>query len=69
MTKPTIKILDLSTNEEIVREMNAEELALYKFGQDTVKAEEAEAQAKSQAKAALLDKLGITEDEAKLLLS
>jgi hypothetical protein len=32
-------------------------------------AKEAEAQAKAQAKTALLEKLGITEDEAKLLLS
>ena len=35
-----------------------------------IKADEiTEAQAKASAKAALLDKLGITEDEAKLLLS
>ena len=32
-------------------------------------AQEAEAETKAQAKAALLDRLGITEDEAKLLLS
>jgi hypothetical protein len=32
-------------------------------------AKEAEAQAKAQAKAELLERLGITEDEAKLLLS
>jgi hypothetical protein len=36
----------------------------------TIKAAEAtEAEAKAEAKAALLDRLGITEDEAKLLLS
>jgi len=68
MTKPTIKILDVSTNEEIVREMNAEELALYKSAQDTLKAEETETKAKAEAKAALLEKLGITADEAALLL-
>lgn len=34
-----------------------------------IKKEEAEAEAKAAAKADLLDRLGITEDEAKLLLS
>lgn len=37
---------------------------------DKIKADqEAEAEAKATAKAALLDRLGITEDEARLLLS
>ena len=64
-----IRIHNLQTNEVIDREMNAEELAQY----ETDKANaEAKAQAEAEAiakKAALLDKLGITEDEAKLLLS
>jgi hypothetical protein len=37
--------------------------------EDQRKAEEVEAKAKAAAKAELLDRLGITEDEAKLLLS
>ena len=36
--------------------------------QDKIAAEQAEAEAKATQKAALLDRLGITEDEAKLLL-
>ncbi len=65
------RIHDLSTNEvtEVERNMNAEELAQHQA--DLAKAEAiatAEAE-KAVDKAALLAKLGITEDEAKLLLS
>jgi hypothetical protein len=66
---PIIKIVDASTGKEIEREMNAEELAQWQ--KDKAKAE-AEAQAMSEAaanKAALLERLGLTEEEAKLLLS
>jgi hypothetical protein len=69
MTKPTIRIHNTETNKVIEREMNAEEFAQWES--DQAKAA-VEAQAKAQAaaaKAALLDKLGITEEEAKLLLS
>ena len=65
----TIKIHNSQTGEVIEREMNAEELA--QLEADRVKAE-SDAQAKAEvqaAKAALLKKLGITEEEAKLLLS
>lgn len=65
----TIKIHNAETGEVIEREMNAEELA--KWEADKAAAE-AKAQAKAEveaAKAALLEKLGITEEEAKLLLS
>ena len=64
-----IKIHNAQTGEIIEREMNAQELAQWQS--DQAKAE-AEAQAKAEAaaaKAVLLKKLGITEDEAKLLLS
>jgi len=60
---------NVETNEIIEREMNAEELAQWEANKA---AAEAEAQAAAQvavAKAALLEKLGITEEEAKLLLS
>lgn len=63
------KIHNIQTGEVIEREMNAEELAQWEA--DKAKAE-AEAAAKAElatAKAALLAKLGITEEEAKLLLS
>lgn len=66
---PIIKIHNIETDEVIEREMNAAELAQWEA--DKAKTE-AEAQAKAEAetaKAALLEKLGITEEEAKLLLS
>jgi mevalonate kinase len=64
----TIKIHNVETGEVIEREMNAEELAQRQA--DKVAAEE-QAQAEAQAMAKrqeLLSKLGITEEEAKLLL-
>jgi hypothetical protein len=64
---------DALTNETIVRPMTEDEFAQRnKDIQDeaTRKAtEQAEAEAKATQKAALLDRLGITEDEAKLLLA
>lgn len=64
-----IKIHNLETGEEIEREMNAEELADREAKKLALAArQEAESEA-AEAKAALLAKLGITEEEAKLLLS
>ena len=69
MTKPMIRIHDLATNEVIDREMNDQEFAAFEADQATQAAKQAEAEAKATAKSALLNKLGITEDEAKLLFS
>jgi hypothetical protein len=69
MTRPTIKIHNIETDEIIEREMNNDEFAQYEIDQAKALEEKAEAEAKAQAKADLLVKLGITEDEAKLLLS
>ena len=69
MSNPTIVIHNLETNKVIEREMNAEELAQWQ--KDTAESF-AIKQAESEgaiAKAALLERLGITADEAKLLLS
>jgi hypothetical protein len=69
MTKPMIKLVNAETGEEIVREMNAEELKQWdKDIAEATAAREAFA-AKAAEKAALLEKLGITQDEALLLLS
>lgn len=69
MSIPTIKIHNVETGEVIEREMNAEELA--QLATDNANAQlEAEAKAaKAAEKAALLEKLNITADEAALLLS
>jgi hypothetical protein len=64
-----IKIHNATTGEIIEREMTKEELDASKKIAATTKAE-AEAEAsKAAEKAALLAKLGITQDEANLLLS
>jgi hypothetical protein len=67
--KPFIRIHNVETDEVIDREMTDAEFAEYELGQ--VKAEE-ERQAeaiKAADKVALLARLGMTADEAKLLLS
>jgi hypothetical protein len=68
MTTPQVKIVDAETGEETLRDMNAAELAqLAKDVAEREALEAAEAKAATD-KAALLAKLGITADEAKLLL-
>jgi hypothetical protein len=69
MARPTVRIHNTETNEIIDREMNDIEFAAYKKDQEEIAAAKVEAEAKAIAKATLLDKLGITADEAKLLLS
>jgi hypothetical protein len=68
-TKPQIKIVDVTTGEEIIRDANADELAQMELDVANVQAKKAEAEAKATAKAALLTQLGITAEQAKLLLS
>jgi hypothetical protein len=69
MSNPTIRIHNTETNEVIDREMTDTEFAQYEADQETLISIEAEAELKAQAKAELLERLGITADEAKLLLA
>jgi len=69
MTKPIIRIHNSETDEVIDREMTDQEFAEFEADQAVQAAEEAKAEAKATAKADLLAKLGITAEEAKLLLS
>ena len=68
MTKPMIRIHNSLTNEIIDREMNAEEFKQYEIEQATDVAKKEAEDAKTAEKTALLAKLGITPDEATLLL-
>ena len=75
MTKsknPMIRIHDIELDEIIDREMTDDEFAIYKANQadSLVKQNEAkaEAEAKETARQAILDRLGLTADEAKLIL-
>ena len=69
MTRPIVNVFDEDKNQRIEREMNDEEFAQWQI--DVKSNEDAIAKsAKAEVdKAALLEKLGITADEAKLLLS
>lgn len=69
MSRPIIRIHDLATDEIIDREMTDAEYEQYLIFQAEDQAKQAGAEAKAQAKAALLERLGITQDEANLLLS
>jgi len=69
MNKPTVRIHNLETDEIIDREMTDDEFAQYKVEKANFETKQAEEKSKSEAKAELLERLGITEDEAKLLLS
>jgi hypothetical protein len=68
MSNPTVTIHNVETGEIITRDMNAEELeqwTIEKAANDAIKATES---AKAHERAALLERLGITEEEAALLL-
>jgi hypothetical protein len=69
MSKPIIRIHNVSTDEVIDREMNDAEFAAYEANQAAKATAQAEAEAQATAKAALLAQLGITEEQARLLLS
>lgn len=64
----TIKEVNAETGEEIIRNMNAEEIAQLEKDRAEFAAQKAKFEADAVAKAALLDRLGITEQEARLLL-
>jgi hypothetical protein len=69
MTKPTIRIHNLETNEVIDREMNDAEFAQHEIDKANAQVAKSEAEAKATARAVLLKRLGVTEEEARLLLS
>ena len=63
-----VRVHNIETDEIIDREMNDEEFAIWQESQAIEKAA-AEAKAKAEAdKAALLARLGLTEDELKIIL-
>ena len=67
-SKPQVKIVNCETGEEIIRDANAEEIAQMELDAANMATEKAEAEAEATAKAAILDRLGLTADEAKLIL-
>jgi vacuolar-type H+-ATPase subunit H len=65
-------IINAETGETVERELSAEEIAQQEIDEANYLASkaiaDAETEAKATQKAALLERLGITEDEARLLL-
>jgi hypothetical protein len=64
-----IRIHDVETGEIVDREMTPIEIEAHEADVAALRALENAHQAKAAEKAALLERLGITEDEAKLLLA
>lgn len=62
-------IIDIENGTETIEDLTQTELQEIQARNDEFEAQELEMQTKATQKAALLDRLGITADEAKLLLS
>jgi hypothetical protein len=69
MTKAMVTIHNVETGEVIEREVNEDELAQLQIDKAAAQAAAQAAVTIATEKAALLARLGITDDEAKLLLS
>jgi hypothetical protein len=67
-TLPMVRIHNIETNEVIDREMTQEEFAEAQANQAFEDAKIAEAQAKATARTEILNRLGLTADEAAILL-
>lgn len=68
MTKPIVVVHNTETGEIMEREMTAAEAKVYDADIERVEARKVEGQAKEAARAAILDRLGLTADEAAILL-
>ena len=71
MTKtstPTIKIVNAETGEEIIRDMTEAELAQREADKIAFQNAIAAQEAKEAQRQAILDRIGLTADEAKLIL-
>jgi len=68
MSNPIIRIHNTETDEVIDREMTAAEYTAHKKEIDKISKAHAEAEAEATAKAAILDRIGLTADELKTIL-
>ena len=62
------RVVNTETNEVIDKDYTKKELDEVKANQKRIDAEIAEAEAKATAKAAILDRIGLTADELKTIL-
>jgi hypothetical protein len=68
MANPIIREHNIQTNEVIDREMTDDEFTKFKADKAKVVAEQLEVKAKTTARQEILDRLGLTADEAAILL-
>ena len=71
MTKsslPQVKIVNAETGEEIIRDANADELAQFEIDKANELARLSAIEVRKASRQALLSRLGITEEEARILL-
>ena len=68
MSRPIIRIHNVETDEIIDREMTVAEFKIAEAEQAIQAKAEIEAQAKEAAKAAILNRIGLTADELKTIL-
>ena len=66
--KSQIKIVNVETGEEIIRDANAEEITQMKLDAANEANRKAEAEVRENTKAAILDRIGLTADELKTIL-
>jgi hypothetical protein len=67
-TRPMVRIHNIETDEVLDREMNDAEFAEYEANLEATATAQAEAEAKATERAAILNRLGITAEEAALIL-
>jgi pantoate kinase len=68
LTRPTVRIHNLQTDQVIDREMNDDEFAEYQTDKADQLVKQAEAEAKAATRQAILERLGLTSDELKTIL-
>jgi hypothetical protein len=65
---PQVKIVNVQTGEEVIRDANADELKQFEENAKNSAAQKASEAKAAADKAALLARLGLTEDELKTIL-
>lgn len=68
-SKPQIKIVNVESGEESIRDATIEEITQIGLDSATSQTIRAEAEAKAAQRQAILDRLGLNSEEAALLLS
>jgi len=67
-SKLQVKVVNVTTGEEIVRDATADEIAQIEINAANAAARKAEAEAKAAQRQAILDRLGLSQEEANILL-